>query len=971
MACPHSQSDDCSLCASTLSGDSISAETRLRGETPAAGSELPAGSPIGRYLVLERLGQGGMGVLYTAHDPQLQRLVAIKVLRSQAGKDVSHTSGQQRLLREAQAMAQLSHPNVVPVYDSGPFGDGVFIAMELVRGSTLDHWVKLEPRRWEEILACFVQAGRGLEAAHTAGLIHRDFKPTNVLVGEDGRPRVMDFGLARATRPISLPAEFPEETPEELIRSGPITLDVPLTQAGSMMGSPGYMAHEQYIGAPTSAATDQFSFCVALYEALYGARPFVAKTLPDLERVTALAQVPPPPRGSDVPGWIHRILVKGLQAEPAKRHPSMTVLLSLLSHDPALARRRWTAAAGAAAVLLCAGGVVWWSSWSQARACRNADELLRGVWDTEVKRRSEASFLATGAPFAKSSWVLASDALDGWTKQWVAARTEACEATRVRGEQTERQLLLRFECLDRRLAELGALAQAFGSADRALVSSAGTATSKLSPLATCTNVKQLEDRRAPPPELAEQANELAQQLAQGRALVAAGRFDEARKLLTPLAKRAGELKLPGLESEGLEALGDLEAQSRNFLEAQRVLQSAVRAAEAAGDDVAAARIIARLISVVGWRLDKPDEARTWAALASGIVERIGGDRLIEARIAEGVGDTEWQAGQRAVSLTAYRKSLALFLAEQGEESIDVAQLRSAVGWVLTEQGELSAAREELERSRQIRERLLGPGHPTLTSTWNELATLALERRDFHEAVRCAKLTDELALQLGLGSARVTRSRLTTAMMLAFDGQPQASLDLLAEVHPRLEESPDELVGALGEYQRAHVLALARVGRLKEALAEGHAWLVEDERRWGLAHPDVATLADAVAEAAFSSGLYAEALSGSERYLAMKAALGGADSPLTGETLLRSARAHLALEKAVDAVPRAERALTALEKGPLSRVMHAEARLVLAEALLRAGGQKERALALVQQAREDAHASNDDKLLARIAALKLD
>lgn len=970
MTCAHSQGDDCPLCAGTLDGDSISAATRLTTEENTMGEGvLPPGTPIGRYIVLERLGQGGMGVLYTAHDPQLQRLVAIKVLRSQPGKNASHTAGQQRLLREAQAMAQLSHPNVVPVYDSGPFGEGVFIAMELVRGSTLDHWVKLKPRGWGEILAVFLQAGRGLEAAHLAGVIHRDFKPTNVLVGEDGRPRVMDFGLARATRGLSLPAEV-EEVPEALMRSGPITLETPLTQAGSMMGSPGYMAHEQYIGAPTSAATDQFSFCVALYEALHGSRPFVAKTLIELERVTALAQVPPPPRGSDVPGWIHRILVKGLQAEPALRHASLTELLSLLSRDPAVTRRRWLAAAGTTSVLLCAGALVWWSSWSQARACRNTEALLHGVWDDAVKQRSEASFLATGLPFAKSSWAIARVALDGWANQWVNARTEACEATRVRGEQTERQLLLRFECLDRRLTELGTLAEAFGSADRELVVGAGTAAAKLSPLSACTNVKQLEDRRAPPPELAAEANGLAQQLAQGRALLAAGRFEEARKHLAPAVKRASELKLPGLESEGLEALGDLENQSRNFLDAERVLQSAVRAAEAAGDDVAAARILSRLISVVGWRLDRPQEARTWAALATGIVERIGGDRLTEARIAEGVGDAEWQAGQRAVSLTAYRKSLALFLAEQGEESVEVAELRSSVGWVLTEQGELSAAREELERSRQIREHLLGPGHPTLAATWNELATLAMERRDFHEAVRCAKLTDELTVQMGTGSARVTRGALSTAMMMAFDGQPQAALELLANISLRLQQSPEELVGALGDYHRAHVIALARVGQPARALAEGKAWLAEDERRWGKTHPDVATLADAVAEAAFASGLYAEAISGSERYLAMKAALGGADSPLTGETLLRSARAHLALNHAAQAVPRAERGLAALEKGPLDHLTHAEARLVLAEALLRSGGEKERARRLVQEAKADAALEGDEKLKARIAALEL-
>ncbi|MDP2275365.1 MAG: serine/threonine-protein kinase [Archangium sp.] len=965
MACSHSSSDDCRICAATLDGDSAG-DTMVRGEHRAPEGSLAPGTPIGRYLVLDRLGQGGMGTLYTAHDPQLQRVVAIKVLRSRVDHDASQTAGQQRLLREAQAMAQLSHPNVVPVYDSGPFGEGVFIAMELVRGSTLDHWVKLKPRSWQEVLALFLQAGRGLEAAHAAGLIHRDFKPANVLVGEEGRPRVTDFGLARATRSITLPEVM--ETPE-VMNSGPLSFEEPLTQAGSMMGSPGYMAHEQYVGAATSAATDQFSFCVALYEALYEVKPFVAKTLPDLEVVTARGEVPPAPKGSPVPGWIHRILVTGLNPRPELRHASMTVLLAALARDPALHRRRVSVAAAVVVLLLSTGGFVWWSSVRQARACQGADALLAGVWDEGVKKRSEASFLSTAAPFAKASWVLTRDALDGWAKQWVAARTEACEATRVRGEQTERQLLLRFECLDRRLIELGALAEAFGAADKDLVASAGTAAARLSPLSSCTNVKQLEDRRAPPPELEQTARELAQQLAQSRALSAAGRLTDSRARLTPTVKRAQQLKLPALESEGLEALGELEQQARNFTEARRAFEGAVRAAEVAGDDPAAARVLARLVSLVGWRMDKPDEARTWAALAGGVVERIGGDRLTEAHLAEGIGDTEWQAGQRAFSLIAYRKSLALYLEEQGEESLDVARLRSAVGWVLTEQGELSAAREELQKSRLIRERLLGSGHPTLGVTWNELSVLAMERRDTHEALRCAKLTEEIALQFGLDSPRLARSKFGVALMLVLDGKPQEGLEAFERLRPLLGRGTEELGDALSDYQRGHVLGLTRVGRLKEALAEGHTWLAENERLHGKVHPEVAALADAVAEAEFEAGRFAEAIEGSERYLAMKAALGGADSPLTGQTLLRSARAHLALGKAVEAAPRAERALVALEKGPLERGDRGEARLVLAQALLRSGGEKARVLLLAQQAKEDALAVNDEKLLARIAALE--
>ncbi len=294
--------------------------------------DLTEGARVGRYVIQALLGEGGMGLVYTAHDPQLDRPVAVKILRTTRSKtgETGDSFGQMRLMREAQAMAQLSHPNVMPVFDVGAFGKSVFVAMELVRGMTLVRWVKVKPRTWREIVEIFVQAGRGLVAAHAAGLVHRDFKPANVLIGEDdGRPRVTDFGIARSTRSGE---ERAPQTPSPDSFSS--SLNTPMTQEGAMMGSPGYMAPEQYAGAATSPATDQFSFCVALYEALYGRRPFLGKSIPELAHATSLGQVPPPPKGSTVPLWVHRILEKGLHRLPESRHPSMSELLDALRKTP-------------------------------------------------------------------------------------------------------------------------------------------------------------------------------------------------------------------------------------------------------------------------------------------------------------------------------------------------------------------------------------------------------------------------------------------------------------------------------------------------------------------------------------------------------------------------------------------------------------------------------------------------------------
>jgi len=275
---------------------------------------LEVGSFLGRYQILGPLGAGGMGVVYRARDAELGRDVAVKLVTTTgASSDTLAT----RLMREAQALAQLSHPNVVSVYDVGRVEDGVFLAMELVAGDTGEAWIKKRPS-WREALQVFRDAGRGLAAAHKVGLVHRDFKPANLILGADGRVRVLDFGLARtaqsglhdapdleslgddamtwsgdapassdevAARDARLPASSgkaastPSVTPKDSVRD-PMTsserrlLETPLTQVGAIVGTPPYMAPEQHLGGGCDARTDQFSFCVAFYQALYGERPF-------------------------------------------------------------------------------------------------------------------------------------------------------------------------------------------------------------------------------------------------------------------------------------------------------------------------------------------------------------------------------------------------------------------------------------------------------------------------------------------------------------------------------------------------------------------------------------------------------------------------------------------------------------------------------------------------------------------------
>jgi serine/threonine-protein kinase len=313
--------------------------------------EVPA--TVGRFRVLRKIGQGGMGVVFEAYDGTLGRRVAIKLVRFAADGTPSARS---RLLREAQAMAKLADPHVVPVYDVGEQGDEVFIAMELVDGETLSSWLSRAHRSWREILGMYVAAGRGLSAAHARGVVHRDFKPDNVLVGTDGRPRVLDFGLAR------IPGEAAARPADASSEHGSLTV------TGALMGTPRYMSPEHFRTQNVDARSDQFCFGVALYRALFDAAPFEGTTLLLLADNVCSGAVRLPP-ASEVPAGVVDAVLRSLSADPAARFPSMDALLGEFERalqvdpelDPGRGRRGRRAAVAVMAVLACltVGSIVW------------------------------------------------------------------------------------------------------------------------------------------------------------------------------------------------------------------------------------------------------------------------------------------------------------------------------------------------------------------------------------------------------------------------------------------------------------------------------------------------------------------------------------------------------------------------------------------------------------------------------------
>ncbi|NBD08271.1 tetratricopeptide repeat protein [Corallococcus sp. c25j21] len=746
-----------------------------RSGAPAAPSEahsppqLLPGHSVSRYVVRETLGAGAMGVVYAADDPELGRRVALKVLRPEGRH---HQELQQRLLREAQALARLSHPNVVTLYDVGTHGDGVFLAMALVEGITLAEWMK-QPHPWQDVLRVFLEAGKGLAAAHAAGLVHRDFKPANILLGKDGRVFVTDFGIARLFQEEEAAAR--EEHAE-----APVAPAGQLTRTGQLLGTPAYLAPELVRGQRADARSDEFSFCVALHEALFGGRPFQGETLKELVQAAQQGRLSPPKRDVKIPTRIRRAVLRGLSAKPEERFPSMHALLAALAPRPV----RWLARIMATmAVAGLIGTLAAYGTTAQRReaSCAQEAEKVAVAWSAARREQGRAAFLATGLPYAAQAWEQLAAVLDAHTAQWQSLRTEACLAMTGEAAASARQTAA---CLDARLWQLAAVTEVLEKADAQTVQNTRPLAASLEGLAGCRDTSGLAIRPQPPDSLLSRVEAARHKLAQARAHLVARRFTDGLAVTSALLEEQQGLGYKPLEAEVFLAHGELLEQSDKPKEAESALYEAVWAAEAGRDDESVARAWLELIFVVGEAQYRPADAEKLIRHARSAVERLGRERfpdlttLLHLRLAS----LREQQGNLAEAEKEAVQGLEFSRRRNGPDSLHTASLLHEMGRIRMVQNHDNESLEFHLQALELRKRLLGPDNPELVASYNRVASAYL-----HVGKRAAAVDIwRTALALHEASHAPENTLLATALLnlaaaLRIEGRQE-------EVAPMLERA---------------------------------------------------------------------------------------------------------------------------------------------------------------------------------------
>ena len=864
--------------------------------------EAPAANHAERYAITALLGTGGQGLVYAADDTVLGRSIALKVLRAEARGD--------QILAEARLVARLNHPNIVAIYDAGTTREGaIYLAMEQVSSGTLASW--RAGRSQTEILRACVEAGRGLIAAHEAGIVHRDIKPSNVLIGSEGRARVTDFGLARE--------------------------DDGSTHHG-LAGTLAYMAPEQLDGRATTAS-DQFSFAVATWESLTDQLPFATATTIAARR-RAIAEGPAP---AQLPRHVELALRRAMAVEPAARYPSVAALVAVLAHDPRARRtRRWLVAGLGVAVI---SSIVFATAFVRARgpSCKVFTAELEGVWDAATRSRLASQFATLREPYAATAATTASHALDTYATAWLDAKTSACEAADLQAQRTE--------CLDERKAALAAAVRTLTAPDAEVALHAGEIVGGLPALAPCADTAWLLQRVRPPsdPSTLARVAALGVTIAESGTALRAGRIKPAIAVARRALADSAAIDHAPTRARAAFALGQALAHLPDDVAAEAELEQAAQWAQRGRDDRVTAEALIELVKVIGHGLGRYDEALRQAAFADATLARLGDDPELRATLDYHRCAVYDQLARWPEATKSCAAALASRIAAFGANDASVADVLILQARLATNQTRYADAVELAKRALSIREHALGANHPALcetlfalgqvqvrlgklddaTASYTRAMTLAVPTFGEDSAVVgslwaeravIASMRGDLQSALtAIDRSTAIRERLEGAMHvdLVFNYTMRGRiLDDLGQAAPAvlaLEHARELAEHTLGPDHRNVAAILQDLGRLHAKLGDRKQARGELDRAIAIAAKAHDRDAEATGEAALAEFLHGgkqpkEALPHYEHALAAFEAMVGPDSPQLIATLENLGLAHLDLHEPALALALLERAI---------------------------------------------------------------
>jgi tetratricopeptide (TPR) repeat protein len=798
-----------------------------------------------------------MGVVYAAYDPELERKIAIKLLHPGAWPDEGATNpGQRRLLREAQAMARLDHVNVVSVHDVGEFHGGVYVAMEFIAGETLAAWLSRERPGWQGLLGRFIAAGRGLSAAHAKGLVHRDFKPDNVMLGDDGRVRVMDFGLA-----FSVDADEPDDEASE---GDPmlVSLETRLTEAGSTVGTPQYMAPEQHLREPVGPAADQFSFAVALWKAIYGEHPFGGDSRIELAMRVVQGTLVEPASGAG-PRWLRRALERGLARRPEDRFASMDALLNTLQRGVQRSKRRplWIGVGVLAAAVGVGAALERANAARREATCVTAAESIREVWSPGAREQLLSRIAAVDLSYAEETALRTASQIDTWVGTWVEQREASCRAFTLR-EEVEPEIAARADaCFEERRFQLEFFLELLGEVDETLVRELVSVSARIPRVEPCSDPSALARQPTVSASEREAVQALRETIARADTLTFAHRLDDADIVAREALARAEALQRPEFTAKARLALGQALFYAGKYDEAETVLRETFAEAGAADAVETAAAAASLLTYVVGYLGARHDEGLIWSTAQKVYVERIEPE--------PGQWTAVWSSQRGAVNLAKgdydeasalMNRALVLQVAGLGEDHPKAISTMNNVAAVAGLRGDVKTAVELQRRAAKATERAWGANHPVLAAAVGNLGAYLRDVGEFEESEAALERAIDLVERVyGSNHPRIAAHTNNLAVLYFRQGR----LDDAEAMHLRTLDIAKGTYGDTHPLVGKALLNLSLVAQAKGDLPKATALAEQGteafEATIGAQHDDTLEAYKLLAELLSDQGLHREAL----------------------------------------------------------------------------------------------------------------